>query len=114
VLIEEVPYIDAHERCSVTDLGQGFFRVVLKYGFMQETDIPKALGQLKDECGGEFDMMTTSFFLSRQTLIAADKPGMQLWREKLFAWMLRNSATAMEFFRLPTNRVVELGSQVEI
>jgi len=59
-------------------------------------------------------MMNTSFFLSRQTLIASEKPGMSLWREKVFAWMLRNSATAMEFFRLPTNRVVELGSQVEI
>ena len=50
----------------------------------------------------------------RQTLLSADKPGMTIWREKLFAWMMRNSATAMEFFRLPTNRVVELGSQVEI
>ena len=59
-------------------------------------------------------MMKTSFFLSRQTLIASAKPGMALWREKLFAWMLRNAASAMEFFRLPTNRVVELGSQVEI
>lgn len=114
VLIEEVPYIPVEDRCEVKDLGEGFFRIILRYGFMQETDIPRALAQLKDVCGPEFDMMQTSFFLSRQTLIAADKPGMALWREKLFAWMLRNSATAMEFFRLPTNRVVELGSQVEI
>ena len=63
---------------------------------------------------GAFDMMHTSFFLSRQTLLASDKPGMPIWREKIFAWMLRNAATAMDFFRLPTNRVVELGSQVEI
>ena len=56
----------------------------------------------------------TGFFLSRQTLIASKHPGMALWREKLFAWMMRNAATPMEFFRLPTNRVVELGSQVEI
>ena len=114
VLIEEVPYVSVEERCEVADLGHGFFRIVLKYGFLQETDIPRALSQLKDVCGPEFDMMTTSFFLSRQTLIAAEKPGMALWREKLFSWLLRNSATAMEFFRLPTNRVVELGSQVEI
>ncbi|MBZ6377405.1 potassium transporter Kup [Pacificimonas flava] len=114
VHIQEVPYIPVEDRCDVKDLGEGFFRIVLRYGFMQETDIPRALGQLKDVCGPEFDMMTTSFFLSRQTLIAADRPGMAVWREKLFAWMLRNSATAMEFFRLPTNRVVELGSQVEI
>ena len=59
-------------------------------------------------------MMDTSFFLSRQTLIATVTPGMALWREKLFAWMLRNAESAMEFFRLPTNRVVELGSQVEL
>jgi KUP system potassium uptake protein len=59
-------------------------------------------------------MMHTSFFLSRQTLIASEKPGMAIWREKVFAWMLRNSASAMDFFKLPTNRVVELGSQVEI
>ena len=65
-------------------------------------------------CGGKFDMMETSFFLSRQTLLPSEKPGMPIWREKIFAWMLRNSASAMQFFRLPTNRVVELGSQVRI
>jgi KUP system potassium uptake protein len=59
-------------------------------------------------------MMDTSFFLARQTLIASPRPGMAIWREKLFAWMLRNAESAMEFFNLPPNRVVELGSQVEI
>jgi KUP system potassium uptake protein len=59
-------------------------------------------------------MMDTSFFLARQTLLASDRPGMPIWREKLFSWMLANSESAMEFFKLPTNRVVELGSQVEI
>ncbi len=59
-------------------------------------------------------MMQTSFFLSRQTLLPSEKSAMPIWRERIFAWMLRNSATAMEFFRLPTNRVVELGSQVRI
>ena len=67
-----------------------------------------------DLCGPPFDMMQTSFFLSRQTLIASKVPGMAIWREKVFAWMLRNAANAMEFFKLPSNRVVELGSQVEI
>ncbi|WAT18636.1 potassium transporter Kup [Aurantiacibacter sp. MUD11] len=113
VAIQDVPYIDEADRCSIEELGDGFFRVVLRYGFMQETDVPAAL-QRREMCGGPFDMMQTSFFLSRQTLLAADKPGMAVWREKLFAWMMRNSATPMEFFRLPTNRVVELGSQVEI
>ncbi len=111
--IADEPYVDETARCEMHDLGDGFYRAVLHYGFMEETDVPKGLKSMS-RCGGEFDMMNTSFFLSRQTLIASEKPGMPIWREKIFAWMLRNSATAMEFFRLPTNRVVELGSQVEI
>ncbi len=113
VQIADVPYVDREERVTVSSVGDGFFRVVLNYGFMEETDVPAALKTL-DMCGAPFEMMQTSFFLSRQTLIAAKQPGMALWREKLFAWMMRNAATPMEFFRLPTNRVVELGSQVEI
>ena len=113
VLIADAPYVDANERCEIHDLGDGFYRAVLHYGFMQETNVPQGLKEM-ERCGGEFDMMHTSFFLSRQTLLASDKPGMPIWREKIFAWMLRNAATAMDFFRLPTNRVVELGSQVEI
>jgi KUP system potassium uptake protein len=113
VAIEDIPYVETCDVVETQDLGQGFYRMKLRYGFMQETDIPKALSPV-NTCGPKFDMMQTSFFLSRQTLIAAPKPGMALWREKLFAWMLRNAATAMEFFKLPTNRVVELGSQVEI
>ena len=113
VQIADVPYIDHAERYEVIDIGDGFYRIVLHYGFMEETDIPTALKH-RDTCGAPFDMMKTSFFLSRQTLLTADKPGMAVWREKLFSWMMRNAATPMEFFRLPTNRVVELGSQVEI
>ncbi len=113
VLIAEVPYIDPEERCEIDDLGDGFYRAILHYGFMEETNVPEGLKQMQ-RCGGEFDMMDTSFFLSRQTLLPSAKPGMPIWREKIFAWMLRNAATAMDFFRLPTNRVVELGSQVEI
>ena len=113
VIIEDVPFVEDKDRVDIETLGQGFYRMVLRYGFMQETDIPRVLRGV-DVCGPKFDMMQTSFFLSRQTLIAAPTPGMALWREKLFAWMLRNAATAMEFFKLPTNRVVELGSQVEI
>ncbi len=113
VIIEEFPYVELCDQVEVSDLGEGFYRMVLRYGFMQETNIPRALGPI-NECGPKFNMMETSFFLSRQTLITSDHPGMAIWREKLFSWMLRNSATAMEFFNLPTNRVVELGSQVEI
>ena len=113
VNIKDVPTVAANKRCEVKDLGHGFYRLVLHFGFMQETDVPEALKEVK-ECGMEFDMMTTSFFLSRQTLLPSKKPEMMIWREKLFAWLLRNAATAMEFFKLPTNRVVELGSQMEI
>src|SRR3546814_18773167 len=106
VQMADVPYVNPAKRCEDHDRGDGFYRAVLHYGFMEETDVPTGLKSLK-RCGGEFDMMQTSFFLSRQTLLASDKPGMFIWREKVFAWMLRNSATAMDFFKLPTNRVVE-------
>ena len=113
VRIEDVPYVAAEKRLETKDYGSGFYRVVLRYGFMEEVDVPAALAQLKD-IGQQCRMMDTSFFLARQTLLASSRPGMAIWREKLFAWMLRNAVSAMEFFKLPTNRVVELGSQVEI
>ena len=113
VVIEEVPYVDAENRMDIRDLGGNFFRVVVRYGFMQEIDIPATLKAVEN-CGPKIKMMDTSFFLARQTLLASDHPGMPIWREKVFAWMLANSESAMEFFKLPTNRVVELGSQVEI
>ncbi len=113
VVIDEVPFVDDEDRVELIDLGGGFWRMIIRYGFMMETDIPAVLKSIEN-CGPKFKMMDTSFFLARQTLIASDKPGMAIWREKLFAWMLRNAESAMEFFKLPTNRVVELGSQVEI
>jgi KUP system potassium uptake protein len=113
VKIEDVPFVDSAKRVALEDIGQGFYRLVIRYGFMEDPDVPAALKHAKD-CGPQFKMMDTSFFLARQTLIASSRPGMAIWREKLFAWMLRNAESAMEFFRLPTNRVVELGSQVEI
>jgi KUP system potassium uptake protein len=113
VAVQGMPYVEEAERYECKNLGNGFYRVTINCGFLEETDVPALLKTL-DLCGAPFDMMHTSFFLSRQTLLASAKPGMAIWREKLFAWMLRNAASAMEFFRLPTNRVVELGSQVEI
>jgi KUP system potassium uptake protein len=113
VRIEDVPYVPFEKRLDTKDYGSGFYRVLLRYGFMEEIDVPAALAQLKD-IGSQCRMMDTSFFLARQTLLASSRPGMAIWREKLFAWMLRNAESAMEFFKLPTNRVVELGSQVEI
>jgi len=113
VAIEDVPHIGEEKRLTISDEGEGFYRIVLHYGFMDEVDVPAALAPLSN-CGREFNIMKTSFFLSRQTLLTATRPGMARCREKLFAWMLRNAQTAMEFFKLPANRVVELGSQVEI
>ena len=108
-----VPHVLPENRAVVEDLGQGFYRVTLRYGFMDEIDIPAALAE-EDRAGGPFKAMETSYFLSRQTLIPSSRPGMALWREKLFAAMVRNAESAMEFFKLPTNRVIELGSQLEI
>ena len=113
VRIEDVPFVVSQRRIETKDYGAGFYRIVIRYGFMEEIDVPAALAQVKS-CGPQFKMMDTSFFLARQTLIASARPGMAIWREKLFSWMLRNAESAMEFFKLPTNRVVELGSQVEI
>jgi len=113
VKIMDAPYLPESERFVLEDLGDGFHRMILRYGFIEEPDVPVALSRVH-QCGADFRMMDTSFFLARQTLLPSARPGMMIWREKLFAWMLRNAESAMEFFRLPPNRVVELGSQLEI
>ena len=114
VAIEDVPFVEEGKRFDVEDLGQGFFRITLHFGFMQEMNVPEALAGIRC-CGLPFKMMDTSFFLSRQTPLATkDIRGMALWREKLFAWMMRNAESPMEFFSLPPNRVVEMGSQIKI
>jgi KUP system potassium uptake protein len=83
IRVDDVPYVDGGCQYVLDDLGNGFFRLVIRYGFMQEMDVPAALQRLEG-CGGLFKMMDTSFFLARQTLIASSKPGMALWRERLF------------------------------
>ncbi len=114
VKIEEVPHIPIGKRVEIHPAGEGFFRLILHYGFMEEVDIPRDLAGI-EACGEPFNMMSTSFFLGRQKLIATKaRGGMALWRERLFAWMMKSSESAMEFFKLPTNRVVELGSQLQI
>jgi KUP system potassium uptake protein len=115
VKVEEVPQVSPRERLVAAPLGHGFYRVTLRYGFMDEVDIPRDLAGIEPSCGAPLDIMRTSFFLGRQKLIASrDVAGMALWREHLFAWMLKTSESAMDFFKLPTNRVVELGSQLRI
>ena len=113
VSIEDVPYVPAGEMASVRDLGDGFYRVTLRRGFMEEMNVPQALSAI-ESCGGPFKTDAASYFLSRQTPLASDIEGMAIWRENLFAWMMRNAESPMEFFCLPSNRVVEMGSQVKI
>ena len=113
VRIEDIPFVSEDRRVETKDYSAGFFRVILRYGFMEEINVPSALADVKG-IGSQCKMMDTSFFLARQTLLPSARPGMAIWRERLFAWMLRNAESAMEFFKLPTNRVIELGSQVEI
>jgi KUP system potassium uptake protein len=114
VEIAESPRLEADARLEVHDVGHGFHRVVLHYGFSEEIDIPRDLAPVR-RIGIPLDPMRTSYFLGRQKLIAAKEiAGMALWREHLFAWMLKTSESAMDYYRLPANRVVELGSQIRI
>jgi KUP system potassium uptake protein len=113
VVTRDIPYVSDDERGQVHSLGCNFYRISADYGFKDDPDVPELL----EECGRKgfaFDMMETSFFVSRETLIATVTPGMALWREKLFVSMSKNATKASEFFQVPTNRVVELGTQVEL
>jgi KUP system potassium uptake protein len=113
VKVEDVPYVADAECAEIKDLGKNFYRVLLRYGFMQQPDIPRGL-ELCGKVGLPFEMMETTFVLGRDTVIPTREPGMALWREHIFAWMTRNAATARDFFRIPAGRVIELGSQIEI
>jgi KUP system potassium uptake protein len=109
----EVPYVAAEERVSLEVLDAACRRICLTFGFMDRPDIPEAL-KLCAQYGLELDMMQTSFFLSREKIISTPGDGMWQWREHLFATMARNAGSAVDYFNLPANRVVELGTQVEI
>ena len=113
VITQEVPSVPETERAQVHPLGNGFWQVRLNYGFMEDADVPAALQAIAHP-ELAFRPLDTSYFLGRETLLAAERPGMALWRERLFATMSRNARPATVFFRLPPNRVVELGAQVEL
>ncbi|MEQ1667690.1 MAG: KUP/HAK/KT family potassium transporter, partial [Sulfuriferula sp.] len=113
VRVKDEPWVSETERVAVEPLGNEFYRVTIYYGFKDEPDIPLALNTIKIN-NAEFNLLETSFFLSRETLIATKMPGMALWREKLFVSMARNGSSATAFFHIPTNRVIELGTQVEL
>ncbi len=113
LVTEEVPRIADEEQIEIEDLGEGMFRVVARFGFMEDLDVPHVL-ELCEAHGLKFDPMDTTFFLGRETLLCTKGEGMPLWREKIFATMWRSAARAMDSLRIPPNRVVELGTQVEI
>jgi KUP system potassium uptake protein len=109
-----LPYAPADRRLKVESIGDEFYRVIVRFGFMETPDVPLALMRSCDQGGPYFDPMDTTFFASRETIVASARRGMPIWRDKLFAAMHRNAAPATGFFRIPGNRLVELGSQVEI
>ena len=114
VIVEtaEIPRVPASQRSEVEEVGEGFWRIIMKYGFMDEPDVPLALAAIKLP-GVDFST-DVSYFLGRETLIPTENPGMALWRERVFVWMSRNAQTATHFFRLPPERVMEVGVQVEL
>ena len=113
VMHHEVPWIGFNRRCQVESLGRNCWQVTLHFGFKNDPDVPEALKLLASR-GVQLDDMETSYFLSRDTVVPTFGGGMAMWREKLFASMHRNAGAAADFLNLPTNRIVELGTKVEI
>lgn len=112
VQFEDVPLVTRAKRLEVTDLGHGFYRMIVRYGFMNAPDIPKALAHAKQH-GIDFEMMDTSFFVSREVLVPNPCTRISIWRQRLFSVMSRNAQSATAYFQIPTNRVLELGAQVK-
>ncbi len=110
---EEAPRLSNDERYEWQELGQGVYRLSTRFGFMEDPDIPVMLAGMTDPPVA-LNPMTTSYFLGRETLIPTRRPGMAIWREHVFAWLMRNSTSASQFFSLPPNQVIELGAQVEM
>ncbi len=110
----DVPYVSDSERITLKDLGGQIYLVRSVHGFKETPDINKVLALIESQHHIKFDLMETSFFLARDTVVPSKLPGMALWRERLFAWMFQNAAKPSDFFQIPTNRVVELGAKIEI
>jgi KUP system potassium uptake protein len=113
VTTQPVPHVSAAQQAAVRPLGQGVFDVVLKYGFMEDPNVPQGLARAREQ-GLELDNDDVTYFLGRETLIVTKAPGMAVWRERLFVFLARNALRAPTYFRLPPERVVEIGVQVEI
>ncbi len=113
VATEDHPFVREDERLLMEELGKGFYRLQVRYGFKESPNVPRALSDCV-RLGLDFDLMETSFFLGREKLVPGLHSKMSRWRDRLFIWMARNALSATEFFRIPSNRVVELGTQVEL
>jgi KUP system potassium uptake protein len=113
-ITRDVPYVDDDHRLSCKDLGGGVFILKSEYGFKETPDVQKVLDLADRKLGMHFELMETSFFIARESVIPSKLPGMPMWRESLFAWMHQNGAKPSDFFQIPANRVVELGTKVEI
>ena len=114
VVTRDVPFVSDQERINVEKMDDRFFRIFVYYGFKDQPNIPKALQQAYEDAGVEFNMMRISFFISSDRLIHTVGDGMAPWREKLFISMQRNTSPVSDFYQIPPNRVVEMGSQIEI
>jgi KUP system potassium uptake protein len=112
--IRDVPYVPNAERLNVRDIGGGLFLVKADYGFNETPDVKAVLEEVGRTQGLLFEMMDTSFFIARETVVPTQLPGMSIFRERIFAWMHQNAAKPTDFFSIPANRVVELGTKIEI
>ncbi len=113
VVTEEVPHVETYDRVQIEGLGHGFHRIIAHYGFMESPNVPEVL-RLVQENGFDLNPKHVTFFLGSETIIPTDRKGMAIWREEVFAFMSRNAERPTEFFKIPRDRVVEIGIQVEI
>jgi len=113
IITEYVPRIATKDRVEIEPLGESFMRVVLHFGFMETPNIPKALA-IARKAGWTFDIMSTSFFLSRRSVRRDPRSGMPAWQDRLFIFLAQNADDASSYFQLPTDRVVEIGTQVTV
>lgn len=113
VEVQEIPVVEKGDRLIIEALGNEFYSIKVRFGFAEDPNVPRVLESC-EACGLPFDMMDTTFFLSRETLVPAADKGMPLWRDKIFAFMHRNAEPATAYFQIPGNRLIELGTQVDI
>jgi KUP system potassium uptake protein len=113
VITRDIPKVEESERCEITELGENFYRISMCYGYSEDPDVPKALSAIKRP-DLQFPVMGTTYFLGRETLLPGSSKAMSFWRKQLFFFLSRNAFDASKFFRIPVNRVVEIGIQVEL